>query len=191
MVGSLDIKKLEHNVRDYFDNVTDEQFDKDFKEVEQMSSSKGYSNVNLVSWEDMKAKLSEKDPWYKEIYYFFRYRLWTFILYKKIEFIGFFQRGKRGYAKYDLWSFDCYLCKVIGSGVKELAGKSIGWPDEEFKTQEEYTAMLNKMADGFLNYYDKEFELDGSDSIQEYQKNLDRLEESLELFKKYFGSLWD
>ncbi len=37
---TLQVEEVEKQIRDYFDNVTEEQFEKDFEEVEQMPSSK-------------------------------------------------------------------------------------------------------------------------------------------------------
>ena len=119
----------------------------------------------------------------KEIYYFFRYRFPNSIRDKWMRFKGFFQRGKKGYAYYDLWSFDWYLSGVIGKGLKELAEKHTGYPPD--LTDEEWTNILNSMADGFLNYYEKEFNTHCEEA--DYEK----LKVSLELFKTYFLGLWD
>jgi hypothetical protein len=141
---------------------------------------------DFKTWDEMKESLFKRDPWYIELYYFFRYRLWSNLRDKRTRFFGFFERGRKGYAQYDLWCFDNYLCMVIGNGVKELAEKSIGWHNGDFNTPEEYTVMLNKMADGFLNFHKKELILGGTN-----EDDVKGLNESLELFKKYFNCLWD
>jgi hypothetical protein len=110
---------------------------------------------------------------------------WYRIADAKRNFISFFQRGKNGYAKPDLWSFDVYLSKVIGKGVQELANNSHGHPSE-LKTLKEWTTILNKMSRGFLNYSNKVFSAKNYSSEDEK-----KLEESLELFKKHFLHLWD
>ena len=109
----------------------------------------------------------------------------------KRNIMGFFHRGKHGYAKHDLWNFDHYLAGMLGKGIKELAEKSNGWPAQykEFPTFEDYQNMLLKMASGFTNYHENTFE--NYDNEEEDQRMRDNLSESLELFKKYFGTLWD
>lgn len=129
-----------------------------------------------MPWEEV------KHPWYLTLYDF---SIWYWIGEAKLFVKGFFQRGKIGYAKSDLWSFDVYLSKVIGDGVLELAKRGQGWPSE-FKTYKEWKATLNKMGKGFLNYHEKAHAATGFTS-----KDEERLEESLELFKKYFLNLWD
>lgn len=141
--------------------------------------------MKLVPWEEIRDKLLEPEPWYKWLYYFFRYRLWHHLRERRRAFLGFFERGWRGYARHDLWSFDMYLAKVIGEGVKQLADGSYGWNDRDFKTFEEYQQMLYKMSKGFLEYYDAEYEMK---TDKDYEAGL---QESLELFRKYFHDLWD
>lgn len=136
--------------------------------------------ANSQAWEEV------EHPWYLIIYDFFIYRIWYWIGDVKLFVKGFFQRGRRGYAKSDLWSFDTYLSKVIGEGVLELAKHGQGWPSGEFKTYREWKATLNKMGKGFLNYHEKVYTVAGLTS-----KDTERLEESLELFKKHFLNLWD
>lgn len=100
----------------------------------------------------------------------------------------FIQRGRRGYADSDLWSFDYYLAKVIGNGIKNLAKISHGYPDK-FSTSEEYDAMLNEMSDGFLSYVDEfdALEMEPKEAALASKK----LKKSLALFKKNFENLWN
>jgi hypothetical protein len=141
--------------------------------------------IKLVPWKDIEAQLLKPEPWYRSLYYFFRYRLWFRLSERRRALYGYFQRGKKGYACYDLWSFDMYLAKVIGNGVKELADGAYGWNDRDFKTFEEYKEMLLKMSKGFLEYYEAEKEMK---TDKDYEVGL---QESLELFKKYYHDLWD
>ena len=49
--------------------------------------------------------------------FWFRYRLWSF-----------FQRGWRGWADNDIWSYDKYLCRTIAPALRQLAEDSHGFP---------------------------------------------------------------
>lgn len=127
---------------------------------------------------------SQKDCKLLNCYYFLIYRLPFYLKEFWRKFKGFFQRGLKGYAKYDLWDFDLYLCKIIGNGIKELAEKATGSPADI--SYENWVEILNKMSDGFLNFYEKE--VNGEGACKEDNK---KLKESLSLFKKYFKTLWD
>jgi len=141
------------------------------------------NDVMLKSWDEVKAELEKRDRWPINLYYFLRYRIWFSLSEYWRRFKGFFQRGRRGYARYDLWSFDVYLAEVIGNGVHDLCKFSHGYPPEI--TWEEWERILTKISDGFL-YYSKKFDED-----EEFEEREKRLDESLELFKKYFRNLWD
>ena len=140
----------------------------------------------LTTWEEIKARLDEPVAWYLWIYYRIRRQLID-IKYWPKEVKWCWQRITRGWSDRDTWSFDYYLSKVIGEGVKRLSEKSAGWPDQNFKTYEEYTAMLRKMSDGFLNYNNKLFDTDESLS----DEDIKQLNKSLDLLKKHFQTLWD
>lgn len=148
--------------------------------------------AKYVSWEEVKRKLEKRDPWYAELYYFFRYRFFPNFSDYWRRFKGFLYRGKNGYARYDLWSFDAYLSKVIGKGIKELAKNVYGCPisfcngEDDSDCHKKWVDTLNKIGDGFLNYYEKENAVEGTND-----EDIEKLKESLELFKIHFRSLWD
>ena len=114
----------------------------------------------------------------------FPIRIWTQIEYKWEDFIAFFQRGKRGYADKDVWNFDYYLSKVILGGLKLLKETHSGYPTK--LTDEKWNAILDEMIEGFENRINVE-------SYEEYliKNGENKLNKSLQLFAKHFGSLWD
>jgi len=82
---------------------------------------------------------------------------------------GFFQRGRRGWADHDTWSFDHYLAGVLAGGLRHLAdhhhgvpvgfgappldGDS-GWTREECDEADRlWTAWLREKADWFDWYH--------------------------------------
>ena len=148
---------------------------------------KSNSKVRGETWEEVEKRLLERDHWPISWYYFLRYRLINNLRGYWREFKGFFHRGLYGYAKHDLWSFECYLAGVIGRGVKELGDKSYGYPSS-LNGFEEWKEILDKMSEGFLYYRKNVFEFKEEKDYKEVEC---RLNESLDLFKKHFMSLWD
>ena len=108
------------------------------------------------------------------------------------------QRGKRGWATNDTWSFDSHMAKVIAGGVRELMSRNIGHPSglcsciaalgeahPNCDGNAKWLEILDEMATGF-EIYESVYELDlGSDVAQA------KLDRSLELFTKHFRDLWD
>jgi len=94
----------------------------------------------------------------------------------------FIQRGKRGFADYDVWDFDIYLSRVIKDGVSQLKERKQGIPGE--LTQEEWDSILDDIIYAFTeeeNVLDKE----------PYERFDERKEKGWRLFHDYFHSLWD
>jgi hypothetical protein len=94
----------------------------------------------------------------KDIYYWF-YRTWKYKVSNiHREIYWFFQRGKRGYADCDIWSFDHYLARVISGGLRKLAKNNHGCPQEFFdenKREDEcvkWRIFLEEVASGFDQY---------------------------------------
>lgn len=93
----------------------------------------------------------------KEIYYFF-YRLWNYQIKrfpKEVKY--FFQRGIKGYADKDVWSFDHYLAHVILAGLLDIKKSKAGIPatiDPTTNTREydekRWNDILDRMIDGFM-----------------------------------------
>lgn len=109
------------------------------------------------------------------------------------DIIAFFQRGGRGYADCDTWSFDTYLQEVLVGGLRLLAKKTHSYPGiEEAKTYEDWVKLLKEMADGFqavIDYEETGWEKDndGKKRKEAYRKQ----EKSLALVSKWFDALWD
>lgn len=94
----------------------------------------------------------------KEIYYWF-YRTWKYkIKYFPSEVKWFIQRGRRGYADCDTWSFDHYLSKVIASGLRDLGTRCYGCPDKYFDSEKKddecwkWREKLHSIASVFEKY---------------------------------------
>lgn len=60
----------------------------------------------------------------------------------------FIQRGRRGWADCDVWSFDWYITKVMSQGIARLADVDHGWPGEgsRWPTHEEFIAYLRDLS---------------------------------------------
>lgn len=126
---------------------------------------------------------------------------------KEIKY--FIQRGKRGYAENDLWSFDDYLCDIIPLALRELKKRSSGcssflWDEE--KTNNEcwkWQEILEEIAQGFeaakaitrLNYFRFIKREDGYYIYEIDEEKLKMLtqkyERGMKLFKDFFLNLWD
>jgi hypothetical protein len=59
---------------------------------------------------------------------------------------AFWQRGRRGWADEDVWSFHSYLARVIREGIRELACINHGHPAE--LTVSEWAAILAEIEEG-------------------------------------------
>lgn len=123
----------------------------------------------------------------------------------------FWQRGTRGFADEDVWSFDSYLTDIIVQGVAKLRENNIGYPasiieddalgvviDDDRENMDKWKAILSKIIRGFvarkmiadLDYY-------GGEMVENKvtRQLLARLEaerdEGMALFAKWFDALWD
>lgn len=124
--------------------------------------------------------------------------------YRKLKY--FCQRGKRGYADCDIWSFDSYLEQVIAGGCRQLkhihhgypaalAGKNDKTEAQAAKRSQQWADILESIALGFEASaklkWDEENEdipLPGSGRYKTYTK---QYEKGMGLFVKYFPNLWD
>lgn len=130
-------------------------------------------------------------------YYITRPHKFIYDCYRELR--AFYQRGMRGWADCDTWSFDDYLSRVIPGGLKRLKDYIHGCPCEFTDDQEgkpirdveegckEWAKVLQKMIDSFeLNTKEQDewpYQL-----TEEERKTRD---EGYQLFIKYFGNLWD
>ena len=108
---------------------------------------------------------------------------------------AFIQRGKRGYADCDVWSFDYYLAKVIVGALTKLKKDKCGFPIEISKlygddAEKAWDNILTLIIDGFqgvIDFHDS----DDYYSPEKFKEIEKRLQNSLELMKVYYFSLWD
>lgn len=119
----------------------------------------------------------------------------------------FCQRGYRGYANADTWSFDGYLADVIINGLSYFRDNLHGFP-ADFKDEKEWIAVIDKI----IYTFKLEREVIDNDVVipknlkeyLKYKKTFDgtcikvltavehkKYEEGWKLFKKYFRGLWD
>lgn len=57
------------------------------------------------------------------------------------------QRLERGFCDGDLWNFDEYIIRLIADGLREYVKQTNGYPDQSFKTFEDWCAYLTSIAD--------------------------------------------
>ncbi len=113
----------------------------------------------------------------------------------------FIQRGRRGYADYDIWVFDHYLAKVIAGGVRQLITEMHGHPTSmceecnvvpyakhDCKGEERWSKILSDIAEGFEGY-SKLYEV-AYGSVEEKEMLL-KFEVSRQLLIHWWGNLWD
>lgn len=75
-------------------------------------------------------------------------------MFRKIKW--FFQRGVRGYADCDVWSFDTYLNTMVPKALRNLKKKHVGSPSEFYDESaapnhetDRWIEALEAMAQGF------------------------------------------
>lgn len=76
-----------------------------------------------------------------------------------------YHRMRYGWCAYDVWSFDSWFCSVAPPMLRYLA-KGVSYPDQNFKTIEEWHNWLNNMAEKLEKM---QFD-DWSDSKNEYSE---------------------
>ena len=137
-----------------------------------------------------------------------------FICFREIKW--FFQRGYRGWADCDIWSFDTYLSKVIYSGLIRLKEKQNILPTlhsgiTEEDAQKEWDFIMNEVIYAFKMWHrcansDAEFwypDNNGEHALKPIveEKYPDiylmskeddaRMKNGMKLFIEHFGSFWD
>jgi len=102
------------------------------------------------------------------------------------------QRFFRGYSACDIWGLDHHLAKLISKRLKVFIKNLHGHPSE-LNSFEEWLEVLNKMiwsfdfvAGDYGYEEDKEFPSDKESEALNKQ-----CQEGLDLFAKYFMTLWD
>ena len=141
------------------------------------------------------SKRTWKDKLLSNIKYYFWSKWVSLFKTVNLYIVSFYQRGRRGWSMQDTWSFDFYLSNVISDGCRYLAKTSQGYPSG--LSAEKWNDILIEIASGFDEYKKVlDFEgIDGDISTKDFSKlNDERMEKfnhSWDLFKQYFGNLWD
>jgi hypothetical protein len=108
-------------------------------------------------------------------------------MYREIK--SFFQRGWRGYADSDIWSFDWYLRIVLSNGLKKFRKDPTGYPGHgEANTPKKWKKILKEMESGFRAVLEEDEKTGFGPKMNAAYKKEDK---SLKLLSKWFGSLWD
>ena len=113
------------------------------------------------------------------------------------EIRWFIQRGKRGYADCDLWSFDNYLANMLPKALRQFKERLYAYPATDgAETPEKWNSILDQMIEGFeaIRDNDDDFirpgENDGTAYIERYHVAQSKLDHSMQLMSKWFTSLW-
>lgn len=96
------------------------------------------------------------------------------------------QRATRGYSTRDWWSFDGWICGVIGRACADLRDHGHGHPADT--TEAEWNDVLTRISEPLLEYSEHHLE------DLSYQREMARYEaarEAMHLFAENLGSMWD
>jgi len=101
----------------------------------------------------------------------------------------FIQRGRRGYADCDLWSFDLYLANMLTKALKQFIDGCHTHPmDLE-------NARWKKILEDMLAGFKATVAIGELQTTEQYEKEYHKLKKTqdrgLALFVKYFNHLWD
>jgi hypothetical protein len=117
------------------------------------------------------------------------------IKWKIQEVKWFVQRGRRGYADCDLWSFDHYLAGMISVGLKDFRNRMHSHPGQ--LTVEAWDKILDEIAEGFdaaNKIISDDLPWDPQDHTvfeKAHEAAMCKFFNGMELMKSYFFHLWD
>ena len=95
--------------------------------------------------------------------------------------VRFLQRGKKGYAKSDVWDMDMYLASLISHMLKELRESTTSSPTNiDYNEWKKILFNIEKAFREYIEYKDKDKEID----IEKIKKNMRKLID-------HFEDLWD
>lgn len=105
------------------------------------------------------------------------------------------ERAEHGFSTYDWWNFDQYLAWVISNACKRFRAESKGFPGE-MENQDAWNSVLLEIEEGFeahleLSGVDFPEPVDGEEYKAWIEQRREKFQVAMELFAKYFGSLWD
>ena len=107
----------------------------------------------------------------------------------------FLERGRKGYATSDLWSFDNWLSKLIANGLREFKLNCHSYPND-VDDWEEWVKILDEMIECFEEQTrDIEVNLKTEDFLEHWYKRHElqrqKLHRGLELLERYYYDLWN
>lgn len=142
-----------------------------------------------MNLEELKAKLDEPVPAWKEVYYWF-YRLWhNDIRYFHKEVKWFFQRARRGWSDSDNWGAYHYLGRIIPEMLEDLADNTHGYPPQ-FENLENWQEKLRITAIK-IRAYNQAAEAEPWLGFESEQEAYEITQEGIRDLAEIFGNLWD
>jgi len=159
-----------------------------------------------MKFEDFQKQQKDYKEWRKihfiqslfiSVYDFFRYSIWHILDDTMFEIKWGFQRMFRGYDDTAFWNLDRYLLDIILPVLTEYREHGNGIPivdGFEEKSFEEKEKEWNRILDTMINSFQMIKEDDENYSIHDkewYEKHYAQIQEGLQLFAKYYQTLWD
>ena len=167
---------------------------------------------SFASVDEMLADLEKNRTWIDRLQSIWYHYFWNYVSGIPGYVRRFIQRGRRGWAKCDAWSFDCYLAKVISEGIEYLVThgntcytkkdiKNLKQIQTTFETVEqihehnmyyiplkEFTWKKYKAGKRFgtmmAKKYPNRYHVMTLREVRKFEKGFD-------LFKEYYFRLWD
>ena len=106
----------------------------------------------------------------------------------------FIERGRKGYTREDLWSFDNFLSNLIANGLTEFKENCHGYPSKDM-TWEEWMSTLDEMIDCFREQTRSMENLTGENLVGAWRKRhecqKEKLHRGLQLLERFWYDLWD
>jgi hypothetical protein len=166
--------------------------------------------IEFISYSEFEKKIKKEQIWNKQhpklaslktIYYWFKYlpyRSYILFRYDLLRYVvSFFQRGIRGWANCDTWSFYRYHARICKEALIHMKKVKHGYPSY-FKNENEWNKVLNKMICAFTLIDSEKEEYPSNNKLyKKYRKfcmtskETIRVKEGLLLFITYYRGLWD
>ena len=107
----------------------------------------------------------------------------------------FIERGRKGYCKEDMWSFNNWLSSLLANALREFKQNCHTYPND-IDEWDEWMKILDEMIECFEEQgRDIETNMMTKDFVRQYlirQNNRkQKLHRGLELLEKYWWDLWD
>ena len=107
----------------------------------------------------------------------------------------FIERGRKGFTKEDMWSFDNWLSGLIARGLREFKACCHSYPND-LNDWQEWAIILDEMIECFEEQTRGIENLPrGENLLETYNKRMEikrqKLHRGLELLGRYYYDLWD